>query len=55
MTDKKITCITCGEEFEFTAGEQTFYNEKGFNEPKKCKTCRDASKSRSNRQSFNQN
>jgi CxxC-x17-CxxC domain-containing protein len=34
-----------GNEFVFTAGEQAFYAEKGFqNEPTRCKSCRDARK-----------
>ena len=44
--DKKFICKDCGQEFIFTAGEQEFYAEKGFqNEPQRCKTCRDAKKS----------
>ncbi len=43
--DKTITCVDCGEEFVFTAGEQAFYQEKGFtNEPKRCKACREKKK-----------
>ena len=43
--DKKIICKDCGQEFIFTAGEQEFYAEKGFqNEPQRCKACRDAKK-----------
>ena len=43
--DKKLTCKECGSEFVFTAGEQEFYAERGFqNEPQRCKTCRDARK-----------
>ncbi len=42
--DKKITCKTCGNEFVFTAGEQEFYAQKGLQEPKNCKACRDAKK-----------
>ena len=33
-TDKTLVCKDCGNEFVFTAGEQEFYAEKGFqNEP----------------------
>ena len=40
--DKTIVCKECGTEFVFTAGEQSFYKEKGIeNEPKGCKACRD--------------
>ena len=33
--DKTLVCKDCGEDFTFTAGEQEFYAEKGFqNEPR---------------------
>ncbi|MCR4435211.1 MAG: zinc-ribbon domain containing protein [Clostridiales bacterium] len=39
--DKSLVCKDCGSEFIFTAGEQEFYAEKGFqNEPTRCKECR---------------
>ena len=39
--DKTLVCRDCGQEFIFTAGEQEFYAEKGFeNEPSRCKDCR---------------
>ena len=42
-TDKTLVCKDCGNEFVFTAGEQEFYAEKGFqNEPTRCKACRQA-------------
>lgn len=45
MEDKTLICVDCGAEFVFTAGEQEFYKEKGFdNEPKRCKACRDKKK-----------
>lgn len=43
--DKTLVCKDCGKEFVFTAGEQEFYAEKGFeNEPQRCKECRAAMK-----------
>lgn len=39
-----LTCEDCGQQFEFTAGEQEFYAEKGFTPPKRCQTCRKAKK-----------
>ena len=43
--DKTLVCKDCGAEFVFTAGEQEFYAEKGFeNEPSRCKDCRVARK-----------
>ena len=39
--DKVLTCIDCGAEFTFTAGEQLFFYDKQFkNEPKRCKSCK---------------
>jgi CxxC-x17-CxxC domain-containing protein len=39
--DKMLTCIDCGTEFVFTAGEQLFFYDKHFkNEPKRCKNCK---------------
>lgn len=44
--DKILKCRDCGQEFTFTAGEQEFYAERGFNNaPSRCKACRDAKKS----------
>lgn len=43
--DKTLKCKECGKEFVFTAGEQEFYAERGFeNEPQRCKECRAARK-----------
>ena len=43
--DKMIVCKDCGQEFTFTAGEQEFFAERGFqNEPQRCKSCRDTRK-----------
>lgn len=52
--DKTIKCIDCGTEFVFTARDQEFYKEHGFNnEPKRCKQCRDKKKAEKNK--FNNN
>jgi len=49
-TDKILTCKECGAEFEFTAGQQEFFAEKGFtNEPSRCPSCRAARKQRMSR------
>lgn len=43
--DKELVCKDCGKTFVFSAGEQEFYAEKGFqNEPQRCKECRAAKK-----------
>src|SRR5437773_5556010 len=45
--DKSLTCSDCGQSFIFTAGEQEFYERKGFREtPKRCKPCRETRKMR---------
>ena len=44
-TDKTIRCVSCGEDFLFTAGEQEFYRSRGLtNEPTRCRNCREARK-----------
>jgi CxxC-x17-CxxC domain-containing protein len=49
FTDKPLTCRDCGREFMFTAGEQEFYAQKGFdNEPTRCPDCRRARKAARN-------
>ena len=53
FTDKTLTCRDCGSEFTFTAGEQEFYAQKGFdNEPTRCSNCRRARKSQRNDSSY---
>lgn len=42
--DVKIKCKDCGEEFVFTEKDQKFYEEKGFEPPKRCRNCRNARK-----------
>ncbi len=43
--DKLIHCTDCGKDFLFTAGEQRYYEQRGFNPPRRCKDCRDKRKS----------
>src|SRR5947209_17950904 len=39
--DRSLTCVECGSEFIFSAGEQEFHAQKGFtNEPRRCPSCR---------------
>ncbi len=45
FNDKTIACKDCGTDFIFSAGEQEFFEQKGFdNEPIRCKECRDKKK-----------
>lgn len=47
--DKYLTCQDCGIEFLFSASEQEFYAEKGFeNLPGRCPPCRKARKQQRN-------
>lgn len=38
--DKKIRCVECKAEFDFTEGEQEYYHDKQLNQPKRCDACR---------------
>ncbi len=39
--DKTLVCRDCGAKFVFTAGEQEFYQQKGFEHlPSRCPECR---------------
>lgn len=49
-TDKTIKCKDCGKDFTFTAGEQEFYEQKGFNAPVRCVSCRNKRKSERDKQ-----
>jgi CxxC-x17-CxxC domain-containing protein len=45
--DRDIKCVDCAESFVWTAGEQTFFHDKGLkNEPKRCKACKQAKNER---------
>jgi CxxC-x17-CxxC domain-containing protein len=45
--DALIICIDCAKDFVWTAGEQTFYRDKGLkNPPKRCKDCKQAKNER---------
>lgn len=47
LQDTGIICIDCGQEFIWTSGEQSFYRDKGLqNPPKRCKSCKQAKNER---------
>lgn len=48
MQDETIKC-GCGKDFEFTVGEQKFYQERGYQKPKRCPDCRKLKKQQNNR------
>jgi CxxC-x17-CxxC domain-containing protein len=43
-TDRSITCQDCGQSFTFSADDQEFFATKGYSEPKRCPSCREARK-----------
>lgn len=44
--DRLLVCADCNENFVFDEGEQKFFKEKGFTDPKRCPHCRKKIKSR---------
>lgn len=42
--DSTLTCRDCGQAFTFSSGEQDFYASRGFTEPTRCASCRQARK-----------
>lgn len=47
FVDRQLTCVDCGGEFTFTAGQQQFFADKLLkNDPKRCEPCRSAKKAR---------
>ena len=44
MADMQLTCSDCGQEFTFTSEDQTYFQERGYSAPKRCKACRQAKK-----------
>ena len=40
LKDKSLKCLSCEKDFIFTKGEQEFYLEKAFAEPRRCDDCR---------------
>ena len=41
LADKILTCRDCAAEFVFSAGEQSFFAERGLlNQPQRCQQCR---------------
>ncbi len=43
--DRTLTCVECGAEFTFTADDQEFHATRGYQDPKRCPTCRQARRS----------
>src|SRR5947209_20291073 len=39
-SDKTLTCVQCGNDFTFSADDQQYHASRGYQEPKRCPTCR---------------
>ncbi len=44
--DKELECGDCKQKWIFEAGEQEFFDKKGFTPPKRCPPCRKKNKER---------
>lgn len=40
MTERTLTCAQCGQDFAFSADDQQFHSERGYQDPKRCPACR---------------
>lgn len=38
--DRTLTCVQCSQPFTFSADDQQFHASRGYQEPKRCPTCR---------------
>ena len=39
-TDRSLTCVQCGADFNFSADDQAFHASRGYQDPKRCPSCR---------------
>jgi CxxC-x17-CxxC domain-containing protein len=39
-TDRTLTCAQCGQDFTFSAEDQQYHAERGYQDPKRCPSCR---------------
>jgi len=44
--DRTLTCTECGSEFTFSVDDQEFHAGRGYEDPKRCPTCRQARRDR---------
>ena len=40
--DRSLVCAECGDSFAFSADDQRYHMERGYTDPKRCPTCRQA-------------
>jgi len=38
--DKTLVCVDCGQNFVFSASDQEFHASRGYQDPKRCPSCR---------------
>jgi len=51
-TDRSLTCVQCGNEFNFSAEDQEYHAGRGYQDPKRCPTCRAERRTSSGRGSY---
>ena len=39
-TDRSLTCVQCGSEFVFSGEDQQYHADRGYQDPKRCPSCR---------------
>lgn len=39
-SDRTLSCVQCGNDFTFTADDQEFHAGRGYQDPKRCPSCR---------------
>jgi CxxC-x17-CxxC domain-containing protein len=44
--DRTLTCAECGSEFTFSVDDQEFHAGRGYEDPKRCPSCRQARRDR---------
>ncbi len=40
--DRNLSCVECNSEFVFSADDQQYHAERGYEDPKRCPSCRQA-------------
>ncbi len=48
MQDRTLTCKDCGKDFIFPVSQQELFNDKGFNDPIRCRECIEKRKAEKN-------
>jgi hypothetical protein len=46
MPDRTITCRDCSQTFQFSEKDQEFFKKNGWNDPIRCRPCRNLAKQR---------